>query len=214
MTTLINQVNNALPQTQCKKCGYKDCYNYAKAIISGEEHNRCPTGGQETINKLSTILNREVLSLNENFGKHRPKEVAIINEDLCVGCTKCILSCPVDAIIGSKNLMHTVISNECTGCNLCVTVCPMDCIEMKTLPLHLQPISLNRIEKKKQTIHYKLQYLKRNRRLIEEKRKETKLYKCNNISNDQLTSTRIKSYIQQAVINFQNKKNKILISHE
>ena len=56
--------------------------------------------------------------------------VAYIREDECIGCTKCIQACPVDAILGAAKQMHTVIIDECTGCDLCVEPCPVDCIDM------------------------------------------------------------------------------------
>ena len=56
--------------------------------------------------------------------------VAYIREDECIGCTKCIQACPVDAILGAAKHMHTVIASECTGCDLCIEPCPVDCIDM------------------------------------------------------------------------------------
>lgn len=130
MNDLIKKIDNILPQTQCTKCGYKSCLEYAEAIAKGQPHNQCPPGGKSGIKKLSIILNREELTLNPKNGTEQPKKVAVINEDLCIGCKKCILACPVDAIIGTKKQMHTVINNECSGCELCITPCPMDCIDM------------------------------------------------------------------------------------
>ena len=130
MNLLVNKIDNILPQTQCTKCGYKSCLEYAQAIAQGQPHNQCPPGGEKGIKELSKLLNRKELPLNPNNGVEASKKVAIINEDLCIGCKKCILACPVDAIVATKKLMHTVITNECSGCDLCIEPCPMDCISM------------------------------------------------------------------------------------
>ncbi len=61
------------------------------------------------------------------------KNVAYIREAECIGCTLCIHACPVDAILGAAQKMHTVIADECTDCDLCVEACPVDCIEMRPL---------------------------------------------------------------------------------
>ena len=128
---VIDQVDAILPQTQCGQCGFPGCRPYAEAIAEGEAINKCPPGGQETINELAELLNREVLALDESHGleSERPK-VAVIREAECIGCTKCIQACPVDAILGAAKQMHTVIEAECTGCDLCVDPCPVDCIDM------------------------------------------------------------------------------------
>ena len=139
----VTDIDHILPQTQCTKCGYDDCLEYAKAIHSGVPHNQCPPGGDEGIKKLSAILGRPVIPLNQTNGIHKPKVLAVIDESLCIGCKKCILACPVDAIVGSGKTMHTVIKQDCTGCELCVEPCPMDCIHMETLPDQLQPEAYN-----------------------------------------------------------------------
>lgn len=129
---LIDQIDNLLPQTQCGQCGYPGCRPYATAIAGGEaEINRCPPGGQATIHHLAELLDVEELELDAEHGTEAEvKTVAYIHEDLCIGCTKCIQACPVDAILGAAKLMHTVITSECTGCDLCVEPCPVDCIDM------------------------------------------------------------------------------------
>ena len=66
-------------------------------------------------------------------GEHEPPQVAVIIEADCIGCTKCIQACPVDAIIGAGKHMHTVIEPLCTGCGLCVPACPVDCIDLLVL---------------------------------------------------------------------------------
>ncbi|CRM19505.1 MULTISPECIES: electron transport complex subunit RsxB [Pseudomonas] len=127
---LIQRIDALLPQTQCGKCGHPGCRPYAEGIAQGEAINKCPPGGQETIIGLSQLLSVPVLKLDTTRGE-APAQVAYIREAECIGCTKCIQACPVDAIVGAAKLMHTVIIDECTGCDLCVAPCPVDCIEMR-----------------------------------------------------------------------------------
>ncbi len=128
--SLVNRINRALPQTQCGQCGHPGCPPYARSISLGEASNKCPPGGQETILELAELLNEPVRGLDPAHGQFRDFSVAVIREDECIGCTKCIQACPVDAILGAAKLMHTVITDECTGCDLCVEPCPVDCIDM------------------------------------------------------------------------------------
>ena len=128
---LVDQINQLLPQTQCGQCGYPGCKPYATAIADGDAINKCPPGGQETIDSLADLLDVEPQPLDAEHGEEAEvKTVAFIREDECIGCTKCIQACPVDAILGAAKLMHTVIADECTGCDLCVEPCPVDCIDM------------------------------------------------------------------------------------
>ena len=127
---LIQRIDALLPQTQCGKCGHPGCKPYAEGIARGEAINKCPPGGQETIAGLAQLLSVPVLDLDTRRGE-APAQVAYIREAECIGCTKCIQACPVDAIVGAAKLMHTVIIDECTGCDLCVAPCPVDCIEMR-----------------------------------------------------------------------------------
>lgn len=129
---LIDQIDELLPQTQCGQCGFPGCKPYATAIASGSvDINRCPPGGQQTINALADLLGVEAKSLDAEHGiEQEVRKVAFIREDICIGCTKCIQACPVDAILGAAKQMHTVIAAECTGCDLCVEPCPVDCIDM------------------------------------------------------------------------------------
>jgi electron transport complex protein RnfB len=129
--TLADRIEDALPQTQCTKCGFDGCRPYAEAIAAGTaEINQCPPGGAEGIARLSSVTGRKVIPLNPVNGLERPRAVAYIDESLCIGCTLCIQACPVDAIVGAGKLMHTVVPSLCTGCDLCVTPCPVDCIVM------------------------------------------------------------------------------------
>jgi len=128
---LVDTVDALLPQTQCGKCGYPGCKPYADAIVSNRaDINQCPPGGRNTIRQLANLLGREIKDLNPAHGKAGPKMIAFIDEDICIGCVKCIQACPVDAIVGAPKQMHTVITQACTGCELCVAPCPVDCISM------------------------------------------------------------------------------------
>lgn len=128
---LINNINHVLPQTQCTQCGHNGCAPYAHAIVVNHEAiNQCPPGGQLGIVKLANLTGRPVTPLNPNNGVELPLAVACIIESECIGCTKCIQACPVDAIVGAAKLMHSVLSDLCTGCGLCIPPCPVDCIDM------------------------------------------------------------------------------------
>ncbi len=125
---VVEEVNALLPQTQCAQCGYAGCRPYAEAIVAGEASiNLCPPGGIETIERLAHLLGREPEPL---AAPATSPIVALIDESICIGCTHCRAACPVDAITGAHQYMHTVIRSECTGCELCVAPCPVDCIRM------------------------------------------------------------------------------------
>lgn len=128
---IVEQINHLLPQTQCGQCSYPGCKPYAEAIANGEKINKCPPGGEGTIQALADLLGVEPEPLDAEHGAEKAvATVAYIREDECIGCTKCIQACPVDAILGAAKQMHTVIVDECTGCDLCVEPCPVDCIDM------------------------------------------------------------------------------------
>lgn len=127
----MHNIHAQLPQTQCRRCGFHDCEAYAKAITEQKtEINRCQPGGAEGINRLTKIINQKPIAMADDVGKEAPRMLAFIDEQWCIGCTKCIQVCPVDAIIGSSKKMHTIIEERCTGCELCVPVCPTDCIQL------------------------------------------------------------------------------------
>ncbi|MBS0381381.1 MAG: RnfABCDGE type electron transport complex subunit B [Proteobacteria bacterium] len=135
LEALATRIDAALPQTQCGRCGYPACRPYAEAIARGEAPiNRCPPGGTEGVRTLARISGQPVLPLDRECGAEMPPRVALIDEEVCIGCTKCIQACPVDAIVGASKLMHTVIADLCTGCELCVAPCPVDCIAMVSAP--------------------------------------------------------------------------------
>jgi electron transport complex protein RnfB len=128
---LAEKIDALLPQTQCQRCGYAACKPYAEAIARNEaDINQCPPGGTAGIYRLATLLDREFKPLSPAHGAEMPKQVAIIDESLCIGCTLCIQACPVDAIVGANKLMHTVVTEQCTGCELCIEPCPVDCIAL------------------------------------------------------------------------------------
>jgi len=131
---LAERINDLLPQTQCGRCTFTGCKPYATAIARGEaDINQCPPGGDATAQALAQLLGRQPKAVDPRFGIVRAQPlVAWIDEPACIGCTKCIQACPVDAIVGASKFMHTVIASQCTGCELCVAPCPVDCIEMRT----------------------------------------------------------------------------------
>lgn len=138
MRPSVEAINALLPQTQCRRCGYEGCRPYAEAIASGMAPiNRCPPGGAAGIARLANLLNTAPLPLDAGCGSEGPRTVARIEAEHCIGCTKCIQACPVDAIMGAPKRMHTVLAELCTGCDLCVPPCPVDCIVME--PLRPQP---------------------------------------------------------------------------
>ncbi|WP_086983704.1 electron transport complex subunit RsxB [Vibrio aphrogenes] len=133
---IVDQIDSILPQTQCGQCGYPGCRPYAEAIANGDVITKCPPGGQAGIEKLADLMGVDVPSSADDV-EDAVKKVAFIHEDMCIGCTKCIQACPVDAIVGGTKALHTVIKSECTGCDLCVAPCPTDCIEM--IPIETTP---------------------------------------------------------------------------
>ena len=131
VSSLADQIENLLPQTQCSKCGYPACRPYAEAIAAGvAPYNQCPPGGAEGIARLAQLLAQPLLPLNPLNGVERSRTRAVIDEAVCIGCTLCIQACPVDAIVGAAKQLHTVLADACTGCDLCVAPCPVDCIAM------------------------------------------------------------------------------------
>ncbi|HEY3635393.1 MAG TPA: RnfABCDGE type electron transport complex subunit B [Caldimonas sp.] len=128
---LVEAVLDALPQTQCRRCGYADCRGYAEAIAAeGADVDRCPPGGAAGVERLARLTGRPALALDPECGREAPRTLALIDEAWCIGCALCLKACPVDAIVGAAKRMHVVIDAQCTGCELCVPVCPVDCISL------------------------------------------------------------------------------------
>jgi electron transport complex protein RnfB len=170
--TLADQINNLLPQTQCTKCGYSSCQEYAHAMADGSaSYNQCPPGGQEGINRLANLLGKVSIPLNPAHGTEKARTVAFIEEATCIGCTLCIQACPVDAILGANKQMHTVIPELCTGCDLCVAPCPVDCIIM--LPTACTSTGWQAWSQK-QADSANQRYQERQQRLIHEKQENEK----------------------------------------
>ena len=131
MSSLADRVDAILPQTQCTKCGYPACRPYAEALAKGEAGiNQCPPGGDAGVRRLAALLARPYKPLDPAYGAEQLPRVAVIDETRCIGCTLCIKACPVDAIVGARKMMHTVVTELCTGCDLCLPPCPVDCIDM------------------------------------------------------------------------------------
>lgn len=156
--TLVDRIDALLPQTQCGQCGHAGCRPYAEAIARGEPFNRCPPGREHTVAALAALLHEQPLPLAVDDAS-KPRAVAFIREAECIGCTKCIQACPVDAIVGTAKMMHTVIADECTGCDLCVEPCPVDCIDLLPLPPQCWPIT------PAEAAHFRTRFDARNLRL-------------------------------------------------
>lgn len=150
----VEEIDALLPQTQCTRCGYPGCRQYAEAIASGEAQiNQCPPGGSATILDLARLLGRAPLPLNPANGVEGPPTVARIDEERCIGCAKCLAPCPVDAIVGTRRMMHTVIAELCTGCELCMAPCPVDCITMVPRPAELGPAPAPHLNRQRFAAH-------------------------------------------------------------
>ncbi len=159
----VKEIDELLPQTQCRQCGFAGCEPYAAAIVAGQaDINQCPPGGAAVIGQISALLGIAIKPLNTNHGFSKPRAVAVIDETRCIGCTFCIRACPVDAIVGAAKQMHTVIADECTGCELCVAPCPMDCIQMTPASV---TISVSEDDIKDKADRARLRYRSRQQRL-------------------------------------------------
>ncbi len=131
MNPLAERIDDLLPQTQCRRCGWPACRPYADAVARGEaEFNRCAPGGEETIRALARLLGRTPVPRAPEVGRAPPGGVALIDEQACIGCALCLQACPVDAILGAAKHLHTVLAKECTGCERCIPTCPVDCIAL------------------------------------------------------------------------------------
>lgn len=134
LKSIVDSIDEILPQTQCRRCDFSGCRPYAEAIAAGKaDINQCPPGGAAGIRLLANLLDVDVKPLNSLHGEEAPPSVAVIVEEDCIGCAKCIQACPVDAIVGAQKQLHTVIESECTGCEVCIPPCPVDCIDLEVV---------------------------------------------------------------------------------
>jgi len=165
-TPLAARIDALLPQTQCTRCGYPTCRAYADAIAAGEtDINHCPPGGAAGVAALAALLGRATKALDPANGREAPPLVAVIDEAVCIGCTKCIQACPVDAIVGAAKRMHTVVAAECTGCELCLPPCPVDCIAL--VAIDERPLARERVLRR--ATHARARFEARNTRLARER---------------------------------------------
>ncbi len=205
-SSLADQINNLLPQTQCTKCGYPACQAYATAIADGAaSYNQCPPGGQEGIKKLADLLSKESLTLNPSHGTEKPRTVAFIEEATCIGCTLCIQACPVDAIMGANKQMHTVIPDLCTGCDLCVAPCPVDCIIM--LPTASSTTGWQAWSQE-QADGARQRYQQREQRLIREKQENEKRLLAK--AHEKLKLVSLEAAETQAELDEKERKKKVI----
>jgi Na+-translocating ferredoxin:NAD+ oxidoreductase subunit B len=194
----VAEVDAVLPQTQCQECGYKGCLPYANAIVhKGETIDRCPPGGINTLKALAQLTQQDYQPLLKTIQeKQRSEQIAIIREDECIGCTKCIQACPVDAIMGTAKKMHTILTDQCTGCELCIPPCPVDCIDLKPI--------IPRDHEKKQVFadQSRQRYIRHQQRLIQQKKHHSKQYQ-----EAKSTLSARKTYIAEAIKRTQQKKD-------
>jgi len=198
----VKEIDALLPQTQCGECDFPGCLPYAEALAQGTTTiNKCPPGGIAAVKALGSLLHIDPTPyLDEALAKTRAPSVAVIQEAECIGCTKCIKACPVDAIIGSGKLMHAVIGHECTGCGLCVEPCPVDCIEM----VHLETADYDKDVARQR-------YNARQARLLRVEQEQQQAYRVKRQlalqTTDRIHDTRAKQdYIQQALARVKAKK--------
>jgi electron transport complex protein RnfB len=192
-----NLIDDILPQTQCGLCSYGACKPYADALSQGQAPiNLCPPGGITTLKKLADLLNQDAAPyLEEMEKKSKPVQSVSIRENECIGCTKCIAVCPVDAIIGSAKHMHSIIQIECTGCELCIPACPVDCID-----LHVEQEEKTLLEKKEKSNRARMRYQAREKRITLEKNLKQKMIEQKNIAANK------QKYIADAIARVKLKK--------
>lgn len=159
--TLTDRIDAILPQTQCTRCGYSGCRPYAQALATGEAlTDRCPPGGTSVAHALAELLGTPFRPVNPEVGIEAAPRVAVIDEAVCIGCAKCLPACPVDAIVGARKLLHTVIAADCSGCELCLPPCPVDCITL--VPVDIVP--LNSLTLASHAVTYRQRYEEHQRR--------------------------------------------------
>ena len=171
MKSIVDRIDEILPQTQCRRCHFDGCRPYAEAIAEGvADINQCPPGGETAIGLLAELLRVDRKPLNPAHGREEPLRIAVIIENDCIGCAKCIEACPVDAIVGAQKLMHTVIESLCTGCELCIPPCPVDCIELD--PVNPRFGSANSVAYREFANASRIRFEARNMRLERQRQQE------------------------------------------
>jgi len=174
-------IDALLPQHQCERCGYAGCRPYAEAIAAGSAGiNRCPPGGNRVMNELSQLTGLTPQPPASDVEAGGPAQVARIDPAVCIGCTKCLPACPVDAIVGAGKRLHEVIDAACTGCGLCIPPCPVDCIRLEPVETeeqahrHLDPppslLEAERIRFMLRADDLRARYAHHTRRLAETRR--------------------------------------------
>ena len=208
MPNLTEHIDTCLPQTQCTRCGYPHCRAYAEAVAQGKaDINRCPPGDVTTINALARLLGIAVKPLDTACGTHKPRLRAVIDESICIGCRKCIDACPVDAILGARKFMHTVIAGECNGCELCLAPCPVDCILMVPLTVAGKEGPWPEYTQE-ETARWRRRTHARLARLDERRQRDTARRSTTTPSDAARESQRRKSEIRAAVERVKQKRNK------
>jgi electron transport complex protein RnfB len=194
--SLVADIDKLLPQTQCRACGFNGCRPYAQALASGlTTIDKCPPGGRETLVALAKLLKQDATPYLEAIdASHRPPSVAYIDESQCIGCTKCLKVCPVDAIVGSPKHMHHILAMDCSGCGLCIEPCPVDCIHMQELP-----------EPQYDKDRARLRYQAHVERLDKEAREQAIKRQAKHMIDSPISMK--KDYIQEALLRAQHKKN-------
>jgi electron transport complex protein RnfB len=194
-------IDRVLPQTQCTKCGFDGCRPYAEAIAAGTAAiNRCPPGGRAGIRELAALTGQPEIALDPACGVERPRRVAWIDAERCIGCTKCIQACPTDAIIGAPKWLHGVLTEHCTGCDLCVPPCPVDCIDMRELPDGTSSWSRQEADRARDRYHARAQRLVREQRRNEDRLASLALGKLAALAgHDDAASQRKRAVVEAAI---------------
>ncbi len=197
---LVQQIDDLLPQTQCTQCGFEGCLPYAKALANDQaDLNRCPPGGQATIEALSALLHKPAKPLDPECGTAVERHIAQINPQHCIGCTLCIKACPVDAIIGSSKRRHAVIAALCTGCELCIAPCPVDCIDMVLIPEHAH-WTQNQAHEARQRMHDRQGRLLRQKQEQHDRLEAKAIHKLDELNQQTSQDTELKRSVVQAAL--------------